>query len=86
MPAIGTERAVLDCVETMSGNATMLLLAAFFSLLEMGERAGSDGFDVGRRVAAPPSSWSLWARAFKSECTCRFEAEAAPFAATIIHE
>ena len=48
MPAIGAERAVLDCVETMSGKAT-LLLAAFFSLLELGERAGSDGFDVGRR-------------------------------------
>jgi len=63
--AIGAERAVLDCVETISGNTTMLLLAAFFSLVELGERAGSDGHDVGRRMLTPPPSWSLWARALR---------------------
>ena len=71
MPAIGTERAVLDCVETMSGNATVLLLTAFFSLLELGERAGSD-VDVGRRVAAPPPSWSLWARALRIQVRMQY--------------
>ena len=43
----------------------MLLLAAFFSLVELGERAGSDGHDVGRRMLTPPPSWSLWARALR---------------------